>query len=129
MVCGFICSSFIFYLACALKGEPGEQIPKDLKAFLDLFYADDLTYATTSSDHRVQIKTETPKKLAKYNLHVNNTKTEEGEAPDRRPPPEPPPPPLEDPGDRILWSGFDWLMPQKMYPPEPSYKNMSWVQS
>ena len=115
---------FIFYLSCALKEEPGEQIPKDLKAFLDLFYADDLTYATTSSDHRVQIKTETPKKLERYNLHVNNTKTEEGEAPDRRPPPEPPPPPLEDPGDRILWSCFDWLVPQKMHPPEPTYKNI-----
>jgi hypothetical protein len=39
---------FIFYLACALEEEPTEQVQRDLKAFLDVFYADDLTYATTS---------------------------------------------------------------------------------
>ena len=83
---------FIFYLANALKAEPGEQVPKDLKAFLDVYYADDLTYATTSKEHRQQIKTEVPKKLIKHNLHANASKTEEGEAPDIRPPPPPPPP-------------------------------------
>ena len=115
---------FIFYLSCALKEDPGEQVNKDLKAFLELFYADDLTYATTSKDHREEIKRETPKKLANYNLHVNATKTEEGEAPDKRPPPKPPPPPLEDPKDKILWSELDWLKPPKMPTPEPTYQNI-----
>ena len=115
---------FIFYLSCALQEHPDEQATKDLKAFLDIFYADDLTYATSSPEHRTQIREETPGKLKKYNLFVNNTKTEEGEVPDRRPPPEPPPPPLEDPGDRLLYSDLDWVMPQKMYPPEPTYKNI-----
>ena len=111
---------FIYYLACALEENPAENVPRDLKAFLDIFYADDLTYATTSNDHRTSIKNETPKKLKKYNLHVNNTKTEEGEAPDRRPPPPPPPPPLEDPQDIISWGFLDWLIPRKMFPPEPT---------
>ena len=54
------------------------------------------------------------KKLEKYNLFSNESKTEEGEAPGRRPPPNPPPPPLEDPGPHILWSELDWLIPPKM---------------
>ena len=95
---------FIFYLACALQEKPDDQPPKDLKAFLDIFYADDLTFATTSSEHRQYIKETTPNKLQKYNLFANKSKTEEGEAPDRRPPPPPPPPPEEDPGNKILWS-------------------------
>ena len=115
---------FIFYLSCALKEEPGDQVPEDLKAFLDLFYADDLTYATTSAEHRTIIRKETPRKLEKYNLFTNESKTEEGEAPDRRPPPPPPPPPLEDPGDKVLWSCLDWLKPPKMLPPEPTYKSI-----
>lgn len=87
---------FIFYLSCALKeNDSGEQVYKDLKAFLDVLYADDITYATTSMEHRADIRKEVPKKLEKYNLHVNQTKPQEGEAPDRRPPPKPPPPPLE----------------------------------
>ena len=77
---------FIFYLACALQEDPHEQDQQDLKAFLDVFYADDLTYATTSQEHRMQIKTDTPQKLKNYGLHVNETKTEEGEALDKRPP-------------------------------------------
>ena len=115
---------FIFYLACALEEEPTEQVQRDLKAFLDVFYADDLTYATTSQEHRTQIKNDTPRKLRNYGLHVNESKTEEGEAPDKRPPPPPPPPPDEDPGDRILWGTLDWLVPPKMYPPRPTYKDI-----
>ena len=115
---------FIFYLACALEEEPTEQVQRDLKAFLDVFYADDLTYATTSQEHRTQIKNDTPRKLRNYGLHVNESKTEEGEAPDKRPPPPPPPPPDEDPGDRILWGALDWLVPPKMYPPRPTYKDI-----
>ena len=38
-----------------------------------------------------KIKIEVLRKLEKSNLHVNHTKTEEGEAPDRRLPPPPPP--------------------------------------
>ena len=38
--------------------------------------------------------------------------------------PEPLPPLLEDPGDRLLYSDLDWVMPEKMYPPEPTYKNI-----
>ena len=115
---------FIYYLACALKVNPEEQVQRDLKAFLDVFYADDLTYATTSKDHKEEIKQEEPKKLKKYDLLVNDTKTEEGEAPDRRPPPPPPPPPLKDPGDKLLWSELDWLKPPKMPVPVPTYKNL-----
>ena len=115
---------FIFYLACTLEEEPTEQVQRDLKAFLDVFYADDLTYATTSQEHRTQIKSDTPRKLRNYGLHVNESKTEEGEAPDKRPPPPPPPPPDEDPGDRILWGTLDWLLPPKMYPPRPTYKDI-----
>ena len=96
----------------------------DLKAYLDVLYADDLTYATTSFEHRANIRKEVPQKLEKYNLFSNESKTEEGEAPDRRPAPKPPPPPLEDPGTRILWSELDWLVPPKMSPPEPTYKNI-----
>ena len=76
---------FIFYLACALQEDPPEQVQQDLKAFLDVFYADDLTYATISQEHRMKIKTDTPQKLINYGIHVNETKTEEGEAPDKRP--------------------------------------------
>ena len=76
---------FIYYLACALEEKPKEQISKDLRAYLDISYADDLTFASTSKKHREDIKTETPVKLKNYNLHVNETKTEEGEAPDKRP--------------------------------------------
>ena len=81
---------FIFYLSCALQEDPEIQRPEELKAFLEIACADDLTYATTSKEHRERIKEDTPKKLESYNLHVNQSKTEEGEAPDRRPPPEPP---------------------------------------
>ena len=115
---------FIFYLACALKESPDEQVPRDLQAFLEVFYADDLSYATTSYEHRESIKAETPRKLEKYNLFTNHSKTEEGEAPDKRPPPPPPPPPLTDPGDKLLWSDLDWLVPPVMQPPEPTYKNI-----
>ena len=115
---------FIYYLACALEGNPDSQTSKDLKAFLDVYYADDLTYASTSKQHREEIKTETPAKLEAYNLHVNITKTEEGEAPDRRPPPPPPPPPLVDPKIKVLWSCLDWLLPPKTKAPDPSYKSI-----
>ena len=105
---------FIFYLSCALKENGGEeQAHKDLKAFLDVLYADDITFATTSKEHRADIKEEIPKKLEKFNLHVNQTKTEEGEAPDRRPLSKPPPPPLVNPGTAILWSELDWLIHPK----------------
>ena len=100
------------------------KIIEDLQAFLEIFYADDLTYATTSQKHKEDIKKSTPKVLKAYNLHVNEDKTEEGEAPDRRPPPPPPPPPLEDPGDKINWSALDWLIPPKTKAPEPSYKSI-----
>ena len=33
---------FILYLSCALQEHPDEQATKDLKAFLNIFYADDL---------------------------------------------------------------------------------------
>ena len=45
-----------------------KQVPKDLKAFLDIFYADDLTYATRSKAHKAAIKESTPQKLEKHNL-------------------------------------------------------------
>ena len=53
---------FIFYLSCALKeSDSDKQVHKDLKAFIDVLYADDLTYATTSSEHRAEIRKEVPK--------------------------------------------------------------------
>ena len=113
---------FIFYLACALEDDSdkvNKQASKDLKAFLDIQYADDITHVTTSRTHKEAIKNEIPPKLKRYNLHVNHDKTEEGEAPDKRPPP-----PLVNPEDRIIWSELDWLMPPKMKPPVPSYKNI-----
>ena len=76
---------FIFYLSCALKDSQNVQVIRDLTAFLDVYYADDLTFATTSSAHRTEIKISTPQKLKAYNLFVNLDKTEEGEAPDRCP--------------------------------------------
>ena len=84
---------------------------------------DELTYATTSQQHRQDIKDNTPQKLKNHNLFVNGTKTEEGEAPDRRPPPPPPPPPDEDPGIKISWSYWDFLIPPEMPIPE-SYKDI-----
>lgn len=47
---------FIFYLSCALKEAPNEQVPKDLQAFLEIFYADDLSFATTSYYHRESLE-------------------------------------------------------------------------
>ena len=46
---------FIFYLSCALKESPDEQVLRDLQAFLEVFYADDLSYATTSYEHRERV--------------------------------------------------------------------------
>ena len=118
-------SSVIHFLSgmCS-RGTPRRTSSERSQSILDVFYADDLTYATTSDNHRTQIKNDVPPKLSAYNLHVNTTKTEEGEAPDRRPPPPPPPPPLVNPEDRIIWSDHDWLIPREMKPPEPSYKNI-----
>ena len=96
-----------FCLSCALEKELGEELTRNLKTFLDIFYANDLTYAITEESQRAHTKKVVPKKLKKYNLHGNHTKTEEGDAPDRRPPPPPPPPPPSNPHDRILWSELD----------------------
>ena len=120
----FLPPFFILYLVCALKESPDEQVFKDLKAFLDVYYADDLTYATTSNEHRTHIETTTPAKLKAYNLFVNMEKTEKGEAPDRRPPPPPPPMPDKDPGIKLLWSDLDWTTPPEMQPPDPNYKEI-----
>ena len=101
---------FIFYLSNALSNNLQNPAAADeLKALLDIFYADDLTYVTLTSTSRKDIKEDTPRKLERYNLFVNLGKTEEGEAPDRRPPPPPPPPPDEDPGIAAL----DWMVPEK----------------
>ena len=97
------------------------KVMKDLK---DIFYADDLTYVTSSQNHRTQIKQETLEKLKAFNFHVNTTKTEEGGAPDKRPPPPPPPPPLVNPEDRIIWSELDWFIPLETKLSDPSYKNI-----
>ena len=43
---------FIFYLACALREDQEEIASKDMKAFLDIFYADDLTFTTTTKEGR-----------------------------------------------------------------------------
>ena len=77
--------SFIFYLACALESDSNDQVATDLRAFLEILHADDLSYCTTSKNHREMIMQEVPPKLERYNLQVNTTKTEEGEAPDRSP--------------------------------------------
>ena len=90
-----------------------------------MFYADDLTYASETTGDREEIKKDIPSKLKSYNLFVNLGKTEEGEAPDKRPPPPPPPPPDKDPGVRVHWSPLDYLcVIPKMFPPEPTYKEI-----
>ena len=116
---------FIFYLSNALSNNLQDTAAAEqLKALLDIFYADDLTYVTLTSTSRKDIKEDTPRKLERYNLFVNLGKTEEGEAPDRRPPPPPPPPPDEDPGTKLLYSALDWMMPEEMSAPEPNYKDI-----
>ena len=77
--------SFFLNLSCALEKEPGEEVTRNLKSFLDIFYADDLIYVTTEESHRADTKKAVPKKLNKYNLDANHTKTEEGDAPNKRP--------------------------------------------
>ena len=74
---------FIYYLSFAVKDQ---QIP-DATLFMDILYADDMTYATTEQSAREKIKKEIPEKLEKYNLGVNMSKTEESEAPDNKQPP------------------------------------------
>ena len=112
---------FIFYLARALDGA---EIPQDLAIYLDLQYADDLTYATSTHTSREEIKENIPQRLTDYNLSVNLTKTEECEAPDKQQPPPPPPPPLQPPENLITWSEFDWILPTKTTAPEPNWKNI-----
>ena len=77
---------FIFYLACALESNPNEQVRKDLKAFLDIFYADDLSYCTTSKDHREEIKEEVPPKLALYITYMSIPPRQKKEKPQTRDP-------------------------------------------
>ena len=117
---------FIYYLSHALRQQQVDQAPlNDLKTILDVFYADDLTYASETTGDREEIKKDVPSKLKSYNLFVNLGKTEEGEAPDKRPPPPPPPPPDKDPGVRVHWSPLDYLcVIPKMFPPEPTYKEI-----
>ena len=86
-----------------------------------MLYADDITYATSDSQSRAEIKTKTPDLLKKYNLSVNLGKTEESEALSKQHKAPPPPPPEEDPEDKVLWSELDWLIPPKSKPPEQTY--------
>ena len=77
---------FIYYLSHTLRQQQVDQAPlNDLKTILDVFYADDLTYASETTGDREEIKKDVPSKLKSYNLFVNLGKTEEGEAPDKRP--------------------------------------------
>ena len=44
-----------FYFSGTLEKEPGGEVARNLKAFLDISYANDLTYSTTEESHRAVI--------------------------------------------------------------------------
>ena len=90
--------------------------------YLDPKYADDITYLTTIQNLTGEIKVNTAHRLKKFNLSINETKTEDYEVPGKKPAPPPPPPPTEPPKDSIDWSELDWLLPPKTSPPEPEWK-------
>ena len=67
---------FIYYLSHALRSQPQDRAPfDDLETILEVFYADDLSFATQTAVKREDIKTDVPQKLESYNLHVNLGKT------------------------------------------------------
>ena len=109
---------FIYYLARALKDEARPVID----VYIDPKYADDITYVTTCKSLIEDLKKTTPQRLKDYNLSANETKTEEYEAPDRRPAPPPPPPPEKPPENLTLWSSLDWILPPQTKPPEPRWR-------
>jgi len=118
---------FIYYLACALKEEQETTENKDhnyckkeeKEMQINPKYADDITYITTSKATHQNTEKITSERLSKYNLMVNDTKTEIYQVPEEkkeRPPPEPVL--SEDDGRRNLWSELDWVLPEPI-PPEP----------
>ena len=88
-------------------------------------YADDITFVTTSKEMINKIKETIPPQLKKYNLMVNETKTEQYQIP--RPHPDPLPLDLNSFLDQnnIRWSALDWITNAKQTTPvnkEPDWK-------
>ena len=100
---------FILYLAKCLS----KPMKTRMKGFcIQPKYADDMTYASTAKREIDDIEEKMPKILEKFNLEINNTKTERYQIP-KPPPPIPPPPSMETllkhKEDKIKWSELDWL--------------------
>ena len=107
---------FIFYLAKCLK----IPIHTKVKGFLiNSTYADDITIAGTNTRQIDEINEKMTEKLTKYNLKINQGKTERYQIP--RPKPPPPPPTtlkelLQHKVDRIInYSELDWLLLLAIY--------------
>ena len=113
---------FIFYLSKCLK----LPIKTKMKGFITTHkYADDITYGGTCKPQIDEMKVKVPLKLDKYDLSVNNTKTENYTIP--KPPPPPVPIPsmntlLKHKNDKPLWSELDWLK----YRPKRKDKTLAW---
>ena len=98
---------FIYYLTRCL-----DELKKEDDIQPDVFYiapkyADDITFVTTSKEMINKIKETIPLQLKKYNLIVNETKTEQYQIP--RPHPDPIPLDLTSALDQndIRWSALD----------------------
>ena len=115
---------FIFYLACCLGKESSTYINKLLIAPK---YADDITYASNNKRIIDNIKNTVQNKLKKFNLTINESKTETYQIP-KPSPPAPPPPSIETliehKNDKPRWSELDWLI--KYTPPLPEDKIPNW---
>jgi hypothetical protein len=118
---------FIYYLACALKEEQETTENKDhnyckkeeKEMQINPKYADDITYITTSKAIHQNTEKITSERLSKYNLMVNDTKTEVYQVPEEKKETPPPEPVLrENDGRKNLWSELDWVLPEPI-PPEP----------
>ena len=113
---------FIYYLARCL-----DELKKEDDIQPDVFYiapkyADDITIVTTSKEMISKIKETIPPQLKKYNLMVNETKTEQYQIP--RPHPDPLPLDLNSALDQndIRWSALDWITNAK----QPTPVNKDW---
>ena len=116
---------FIFYLACCLGKETKTYLNKLLIAPK---YADDITYVSSKSNIIDEIQIQIPKKLRKFNLTINESKTEIYQVPK--------PTPLQPPKltfEELLmhkdgkprWSELDWLInckPKPIKDDTPNYK-------
>ena len=118
---------FIYYLARCL-----DELKKEDDIQPDVFYiapkyAHDITFVTTSKEMINKIKETISPQLKKYNLMVNETKTEQYQIP--RPHPDPLPLDLTSALDQndIRWLALDWITNAKQTTPvnkEPDWKKL-----